>query len=65
VLYFSTELESIYEAMSPKPSNALVKGIRKMTREHFGDDLIRTHSFLALPPMQQAEMKAITGIYAE
>jgi hypothetical protein len=65
VFYFSTELESVYDAMTPKPSNALVKGIRKMAREHFGDELIRTHSFLGLTPMQQAEMKAITGIYAK
>lgn len=64
-------MESIMEAMKPQPPNAAIKGVRFMARECFGEEYIRSHSFLGenlngmpgLSPTQQAQMKTITGSY--
>jgi hypothetical protein len=67
---FSLEVELEHKTKRPKPTNAIVKGIRYMAKLHFGKEFICTHCFVGdrtaglpgLRPVRRAEMEAITGI---
>jgi hypothetical protein len=67
--FFSSEVELKHKTKRPKPTNAIVKGIRYMAKLHFGKEFIRTHCFVGernvglpgLRPGRRAEMEAITG----